>query len=53
MLATISLGPLTFLLQRLIRPEYPGQVAGPLFFAAVVVSAWRGGLGPGLLAAVC
>lgn len=51
LLTTTLVGLLAFLLRRVLRPELPGQIAGPLFFAAVVVSAWRGGLGPGLLAA--
>jgi len=35
-----------------IRP-YLGESIAPIFFGAVMLAAWYGGLGPGLLATVC
>jgi serine phosphatase RsbU (regulator of sigma subunit) len=43
---------LVLMVQAVVRPEFPGQIASPLFLLAVVVSAWHGGTGPGLVAAV-
>jgi sigma-B regulation protein RsbU (phosphoserine phosphatase) len=39
-------------LQAVLRPDFPGHIASPLFLLAVVVSAWYGGAGPGLCTAV-
>jgi hypothetical protein len=48
--------PLAFLLilvlHALLRPDFPGHIASPLFLLAVVLSAWYGGKGPGLFTAV-
>jgi serine phosphatase RsbU (regulator of sigma subunit) len=35
----------------LLRPDFPGHIASPLFLLAVVVGAWYGGKGPGLITA--
>jgi len=39
-------------LEAVLRPDFPGHIASPLFLLAVVVSAWNGGKGPGLFTAV-
>ncbi len=43
---------LSLAIEAALRPNFPGHIASPLFLLAVVVSAWWGGRGPGLLAAV-
>jgi serine phosphatase RsbU (regulator of sigma subunit) len=42
---------LILVVKTLVQPEFLGQIASPLFLLAVVVSAWHGGKGPGLVAA--
>ncbi|MGE0606833.1 MAG: DUF4118 domain-containing protein, partial [Pirellulales bacterium] len=43
---------LALAVRALIQPTFPGQVSGPILFVGVAFSAWYGGAGPGLLAAV-
>jgi serine phosphatase RsbU (regulator of sigma subunit) len=39
-------------LEAVLRPDFPGHIASPLFLLAVVASAWYGGKGSGLFTAV-
>jgi serine phosphatase RsbU (regulator of sigma subunit) len=50
--ATALVFLLIILVKTVVRPEFPGQIAGPLFLLAVVSSAWYGGVWPGLFTAV-
>jgi PAS domain S-box-containing protein len=47
-IVAVAIAALATLLLRRIFPGLPGS----LFFCAVMLSAWRGGLGPGLLASI-
>lgn len=52
LIITLLLILLGILLRALEQPDYPGQIASPLLFAAVVLNARYCGSGPGLLTAV-
>jgi phosphoserine phosphatase RsbU/P len=43
---------LILMVEALLRPDFPGHIASPLFLLAVTVSAWYGGKGPGLFTAI-
>jgi hypothetical protein len=43
---------LVILVKTVLRPDFPEQIAGPLFLLPVVFSAWYGGMWPGLSTAV-
>jgi serine phosphatase RsbU (regulator of sigma subunit) len=40
------------MVKKVVQPDFPGQIAGPLLLLPVLLSAWYGGLGPGLFTAV-
>jgi serine phosphatase RsbU (regulator of sigma subunit) len=42
---------LALLVNAVLRPDFLGHIASPLFLLAVVVGAWYGGKGPGLVTA--